>query len=332
MNCLESLEGPLDTLHTPDKQRFWNYMRVGLFTGRDEGIKDVIFGSPFGQWDDTEADWDHHFKKFLVFVTSYTSRNLTFDSDSIHAFTRILKQMESCNSYMGHLLGIPYVSPVPFTPLQSTSLDCVIAGLCWSHLGSCWSNSGQQPRRGDAFLSWSWASWAGAVSWTDLFTHDDMDIRSLVDSFRCELGNGAILSLSEYSELRLIHDCEPPDVVALRFAAWLCPPDMLTLIERPAEPHWGIAGYKWELHLSLFGGSPREFLHAVKSGSLQCILIGGGLYNSFFLVLEKQGCSARRVGTGEAHWNQYQTRGRVIDNRFADHVKFDFLKTEFRLI
>ena len=377
MNCFESLENPLDTLHTGSGRRFRNFVRAGLFSGQDEGFTEVnIFGSPFGQWENVDGDWDNHFRKFLVFITSYCSRDLTFDSDSIRAFIGISRYIESSHSYMGHLTGIPYVWPVPgFGP--SKSVDCLIAGLCWRHLAGPWPGVKEdspfprvvaqtRPRRRETFPSWTWAGWAGAVSWTDLFTHGEMDIISLVDDFRCELQQGhdggtittTTFSLPEYAKLRLtsnsVHDNEkkPPDVSALRFRAWVCSPGMLTLIETSAGPRWSIAGYLLELHVSLFNGSPSEFLQAVRSGTIRCVFVAKGLYNSYFLMLEttkkrapletggggrggRTGSvfSGRRIGTAEAQWNQYQgRRGRVIDKRFADHVKFEIPKAELRVV
>ncbi|KAK4100522.1 hypothetical protein N658DRAFT_507800 [Parathielavia hyrcaniae] len=294
-------------------------------------LPNTNFGWPFELWDDTNEGRHYTFREFLVLVVSYTSRNLTFDSDSIRAFAGIIRHMNSHKSYIGHLMGIPYVS------LASGSqglVDYVIAGLCWRHLASRWRGSAAMavPRRRNAFPSWSWAGWAGAVAWTIFFAICGMEIFSLVDGFRCELRDGHVLPFSEYAKLRSSSsDREPPDVIALLFSAWLCPPEMFALSESPAGPFWGIAGYEWELYLSLFGGSPRDFLDALKSGSVQCILIGEGLIHSYFLVLEGEGPLMRRIGTVMAR-NRWRTGSGVVRRPFADHVKFDFPTTEFRLI
>ena len=302
VNCFEALQSPLDALHNPSAQRFQSYVRAGLFSGQDEGMTDLnIFGSPFGRWENVDGHWDYHFRKYLVFVTCYTARDLAFDSDSIRAFMGILRYIKACHSYMGHLVGNPYVWPVPEFSGSEKSVDCVIAGLCWRHLASCWQAQGidgenssscrvvyTKLRRREAFPSWSWPRWAGAVSWADLFTHSEMDLMSLVDGFRCELCEGVTnLSLSEYAKLRLLPSSslpgdddskkEPPDVSALLFSAWVCPPEMLTLTETPKGPGWGMAGYVLEMHLSLFSGSPSRFLQAARFGRIQFVFVARGI-------------------------------------------------------
>ena len=131
----------------------------------------------------------------------------------------ILRYIKACRSYMGHLVGNPYVWPVPEFSGSEKSVDCVIAGLCWRHLASCWQAQGidgenssscrvvyTKPRRREAFPSWSWPGWAGAVSWADLFTHSEMDLISLVYGFRCELCEA--LRISPCPSMRSC-DCYP---------------------------------------------------------------------------------------------------------------------------
>jgi hypothetical protein len=63
MNCFESLAVPLDLVHTKTKDRFYSFMRSGLFNGRDEGLKGHIFGLPFGRFDDRSESWEYNFRK-----------------------------------------------------------------------------------------------------------------------------------------------------------------------------------------------------------------------------------------------------------------------------
>jgi hypothetical protein len=111
MNCFESLYSPLGLLHTKAKDKFRSYMRVGLFTGRDDGLNDQIFGLPSGAFDDRNKPWSYQFKKYLILATNYTSRGLSRDSDSLNAFAGIMRHVETSKYPIKKVLGIPYLLP-----------------------------------------------------------------------------------------------------------------------------------------------------------------------------------------------------------------------------
>jgi hypothetical protein len=175
MNCFENLCSPLDMLHTKAKDKFRSYMRAGLFTGRDEGLGDQIFGLPFGAFDDRNKPWSYQFKKYLILATNFTSRDLSWDSDALNAFAGIMRHLQTSKYPIKQVLGIPYLLP-SISPNGVTHLDCIVAALCWRHIECCWSGRGTVKRRHE-FPSWTWAGWAGAISWTDLFTFDKMDAK-----------------------------------------------------------------------------------------------------------------------------------------------------------
>ena len=114
MNCFESLSVPLDLVHTKTKDRYYSFMRSGLFNGRDEGLSSQIFGLPFGNFDDRAESWSYYMKKYLILATNFTRRILSFDSDSLNAFAGIMRHLETTKYPITQLLGIPYLHPSVF--------------------------------------------------------------------------------------------------------------------------------------------------------------------------------------------------------------------------
>ena len=162
MYCFESISVPMDLVHTKTKDRFYLFMRSGLFNGRDEGLSSRIFGLPFGNFDDRTASWSYYMRKYLILATNFTSRNLSFDSDSLNAFAGIMRHLEGAKHPITQLLGIPYLQPF-MKPNQYIHYDCVVAALCWRHI-HCWNGGSHKTKRRNAFPTWTWAGWSGAVS------------------------------------------------------------------------------------------------------------------------------------------------------------------------
>ncbi|CZR61965.1 uncharacterized protein PAC_11862 [Phialocephala subalpina] len=205
------------------KDRLHSFMRAGLFTGRDEGVQKQIFGRPFGSFDDGNKPWSYYIRKYLIIATNYTSRDLSHDSDSLNAFAGVMRYLESSKFPTSQLLGFPYLLPSDSLS-DSIHLDCISAILCWRHIG------GQAIRKRCEFLSWTWAGWAGTVSWTDLFTHENMDIVSVVEGFQCQLDDSTLVQLQDYGPQH--YSRQDSVQCALRFSAWLVPPDMISRMKQ----------------------------------------------------------------------------------------------------
>jgi len=323
MNCSEALDIPLDTVHTRSRERFRSFMRAGLFRGRDEGLHDPIFGQPFGSFDDNTKPWSFNFQKYLILATNYTSRNLSFDSDSLIAFLGITSLLETSRFPVFHIEGIPYVSSTQFSD-KTMHINSAIAGLCWRHIDSRWNGS-VRVRRREQLPSWTWAGWAGPVSWTDIFTSGTMDICSVVDNFRCEIADNTIIDLDQY-HLHCVSGRQV-NAVALHLSAWLVSPHMISLLGPDTSPIWKIDAFELNMHISLFDDGPAAFLTALRTGQAECYFVGKGTYNSYFLFTEPHGTSRVRIGTGEAiFFNHIKLR------RFADEFRFNTLKKEIRLV
>jgi len=154
------------------------------------------------------------------------------------------------------------------------------------------------------------------------FTYETMDLKSVVDDFHCELEDGTKFQLHDYSPQ--LHSDHVFINCTLKFSAWVVLPEMISLHESNGFPSWMIDSFIWDLHVSDFEGSPKQFLAALKNGRLQCIFLAKGDYNSYFLVIEEKGGFARRIGTGEAlYYGNY--------HKFADEVVFQSTKREICL-
>lgn len=94
-------------------------------------------------------------------IMQYTSRDLTFDSDSLNAISAILRQFQ--------LQGVEFLHGLPLRLHHKRSGSEKLVydrynfaySLCWTHV----STQGNPPRRREEFPSWSWAGWTGSVSW-----------------------------------------------------------------------------------------------------------------------------------------------------------------------
>jgi len=325
------LSVPLDLVHTKTKDRFYSFMRSGLFNGRDEGTNDRVFGLPFGNFDDRTESWSYYMRKYLILATNFTSRTLSVDSDSLNAFAGIMRHLEAAKYPIKQLLGIPYLHPI-VNPDRHIHLDCAVAALCWRHI-NCWKGGTYKTKRRTEFPSWTWAGWAGAVSWTDVFTGQQMDLSSLVDDFHCELEDGTIVTLPQHAAQSAYRQLPPP--LAVRFSAWLVPPSMISLDsyhDSKKPPSWKIDSFPLELHMSEFEGCTSDFLESLRIGKLECIFVAKGWYNSYFLILEPGGRSPwdprRRVGVAEAIWYH---DGRCA-RRFGTEARFLEAKKDIRLI
>jgi hypothetical protein len=107
MHCFESPDAPLKLLHTKARDSFFAFVCGGLFTGRDEGPCDSIFGMPFGAFDD--------------------------GNKMEKAKRHIMRHFETSQYLIRLLLGLPYILP-SMLPNEAKHIDYIVAALCWRHI------------------------------------------------------------------------------------------------------------------------------------------------------------------------------------------------------
>ena len=103
-------------------------------------------------------------------IKQYTSRDLTYEEDSLNALKGVLNRFPNQPYPIEHLWGVPlqpkphliypfFADPPTTQALIFSSFDFAY-GLCWTHGAKNFTSW----RRG-SFPSWSWAGWVGTVSW-----------------------------------------------------------------------------------------------------------------------------------------------------------------------
>ncbi|KAJ2995108.1 hypothetical protein NUW58_g1368 [Xylaria curta] len=140
-----------------------------------------------------------NFSTYVYCAEQYSKRTLTFDNDSLIAFSGIIRVLESIATFpVRHIWGIPFFHPdddnladdqlwmtyqsfqlppfwkspalkdisVPKIPPPDSGVDYLaylMLGLCWRH-----SPSANPPRRRRDLPSWSWTGWEGPLTWPEL--------------------------------------------------------------------------------------------------------------------------------------------------------------------
>ncbi|KAI5918604.1 heterokaryon incompatibility protein-domain-containing protein [Camillea tinctor] len=191
MSCHESFEVSFDNYYADPKPELDEFVRPALFSL----LPPEVSARP-----SVEATRLHNFITYLHCAEQYTKRTLTFDSDSLSAFTGIIRKLELVDMYpVRHIWGVPLFHPDDDTTTPTTNEDPSLPPPFWQTpplslslsssgsnrvssarqeevdylgflmLGLCWRHDPQAaPRRRQNLPSWSWAGWEGPVSWPEL--------------------------------------------------------------------------------------------------------------------------------------------------------------------
>lgn len=232
-------------------------------------------------------------------IQQYTTRQLTFDVDSLNAVTGILQAFAKRRNPTLHLVGLPYV---PLEGSEKLVESYVFAVLAWYH------KSGVEPRRRQkGFPSWTWARWAGAIRWMCYPSLPRSDMLPKFRAVQCESDDGVPVPASEYLRMRESLDECPDSAVAIHFEARQVP-HQLFLDGGENQEDWSkvIVGgnhlfTKYTPHPPT--KTPHEFIELLKDGTWACLILGDyqSPYDSicyrFLLVVEWQrNGSASRSG------------------------------------
>ncbi|KAF2812838.1 HET-domain-containing protein, partial [Mytilinidion resinicola] len=135
-NCCESVEKPLQSLHTKDGQRLREFGEERLFPHNGLG----------------KYPWD-----VATRIAEYSARTLSYDSDALEAMLGIFSAFTQRQDP-----GVPIVTTAKSLAYRSDSWRRwstksrgaqFATGLCWSHAAPA--------RRRQGFPSWSWTGWVG---------------------------------------------------------------------------------------------------------------------------------------------------------------------------
>ncbi|KAI1821141.1 heterokaryon incompatibility protein-domain-containing protein [Xylaria intraflava] len=183
MSTYESLRVSWDAYYSRTRPYLKDFMRPTLFSLQGAATPSA-FHIPSSQ---PRAE---HFATYIHCAEQYSERTLRLDSDSLNAFSGIIRKLGTMDrSPVHHVWGVPFMSPIdeivhdgdiiPTTSFDDSVLsralmmgdslstqDCaydsgtLILGLSWRH-----DQSSEPPRRRTDFPSWSWVGWKGAVIW-----------------------------------------------------------------------------------------------------------------------------------------------------------------------
>lgn len=151
-------------------------------------------------------------------ISEYSTKDLTYPSDALNAFSGILRAFEDLEHPVYHLWGVPVLPPVfrgssrdelsgkskelnDTVPIARSSSDGFIVGLCWK-------NSGLTTRR-SLFPSWSWAGWKGPIKWnssTHPFQSHDPWVTQSDIRIDVELSSGSVIAWEKFEELSYLKD------------------------------------------------------------------------------------------------------------------------------
>ncbi|KAI0911131.1 hypothetical protein F4823DRAFT_329142 [Ustulina deusta] len=301
MGSYESLHVCWDAYYSRSRPYLKDFMKPTLF--------------PFQPTPSPESG---NFATYTRCAEQYSRRTLSFDSDSLNAFSGIIRKLETAEtSPVYHIWGIPFTrlaektvrkdeipsgpppnssslihllhvrAPMP-DPEQARRVGSLMVGLSWHH-----SISTVPPRRRADFPSWSWAGWEGAAMWPT--TSQDCPIQSLT-------WPGTLIYFEECSE----DAPETCDTTAgsnqLRHPRTLCieaaamSRNAFILGDNPQKlcisSGGGVTLYPSKRGLDAVGA-----FEGIQGGRYEVIRLATVGANSYMMLVEVDGQMAYRVGT-----------------------------------
>ncbi|KAK5273874.1 hypothetical protein LTR99_000871 [Exophiala xenobiotica] len=294
MTCSEGLEGDLDTLHTKDKQESLQMMHGGIFAGRDRKSQ------RFGPMDLENLSLNENLVRYLSLITNFSSRELTFEEDSLNAFKGIARHLAKSRYPLFHLWGLPFPPP-SHSPNASTDKAYLSLALLWAHSDDQDLSSKQVSRR-PTFPSWSWVGWGGRkIFFPNPSIHQ---IEHFACKIRCiyfEFGPDCLVEQSYFLRHSNLEELDLRSPRGLHLDVLLASPALLSLSK--ADPHsWKFAGREARLFLSLSEATtpdnPWFILEKVREQAWELILIGENWAEgkTYFMIVAQHIAFMSKIG------------------------------------
>lgn len=179
MHCYESLSVSFDMLYATNSRHS---------DAHNDFIKPKLFG--FGH--QTAGILTH-----IHCAEEYSTRSLTFDEDSLNAFTGVTRNLEKSRMPpVRNICGIPFLHPRDVATPSCDYLQMLLSGLSWRHK----PYSRTAPRRRQEFPSWSWAGWAGPVVWPSRTYYAAILEKGTavgIDAVRLQFEDGSVAQISD---------------------------------------------------------------------------------------------------------------------------------------
>ncbi|KAI0976649.1 heterokaryon incompatibility protein-domain-containing protein [Xylaria arbuscula] len=305
MSIYESLHVSWDAYYSRSRPYIEDFLKPRLFS----------FGQSRVARDSRHQPFDfENFTTYTRCAEQYSRRTLRFDSDSLNAFSGIIRKLEMAEtSPVSHVWGIPFFhsaeeevqnnsfcsrSPSSSprliqllhveTPVQEYLVKSLMVGLSWRHEISAIS-----PRRRLGFPSWSWVGWEGSVMWPNISRN------SRIRNFK--LSSTSVHFKECTQEGRAAHDrpvrpneLQNPRMLCLNAAA-MCR-DAFILGENPRK--FGIStGGEVCLYPSKPGLDAVKVLEGIQAGRYEVIRLAAVGTSSYLMLVELEDMVAYRVGT-----------------------------------
>jgi hypothetical protein len=280
MNCCESVISPLPFLHTKNKKRFRNFVRSGIFAGKDDL-------DPFGSFQRPNQTLG----SVLIHIEHYTKRDLSFESDSINALLGVLHLYQNSSPRIFHLYGLPF--SIDSVGSSNGSLS---AALAWHHtkIGAV-----RRPR----FPAWSWAGWKGEVSfalkWDSLLKTNH---RSLIEVF-LESEDGIVVDINDFTRNGNLLALSADGYPILRLRAYvLHPRALLDKIEHLGGDNTdNVFSFRLKActawaYLSSPSDNQILFREKIETREWECLVLSTSYSQIDLLIIEWDGLLALRVG------------------------------------
>lgn len=227
-------------------------------------------------------------KDFYSLVKLYTERRLTYDADTLHAFSGVLQTFQAQSRH----LFVHYISGLPlFSSRTGVKEQNIAASLAWYHD----SHENKSVPRKPGFPSWSWAAWKARASSTSI---DSFDYNSRI--YRVMFCSEERDFAPPYGEKDAQNQLD--SVTAILFEAWAVPNSIISLAGRKKK-FLEIQG----IYTALYGADPSYCYEQLKAGSWGVLWLSQESqyhewrdttwYIDRFLVVEwKDGGVAERTG------------------------------------
>ena len=225
MYCHETLNLPLQKLHTSNQQRFQSC----FCSGTNLGIFPKLIGST--AWEVVER------------IIEYSRRSLTVQSDILNGFLGVLHAFEVGPQRIRHCLGVPTIPRPPklshFAKDETAAITSINESSRWSPhvgfcIGLCWHVETPAQRR-QGFPSWSWTGWLGKCTWRfgEFLWRElqgDTDARLQV-----ELQDNRLLDWNTVWERYDQYNLQFSNII--RISAWVTPMILQEQRESPEKPY-----------------------------------------------------------------------------------------------
>ncbi|KAI3319408.1 heterokaryon incompatibility protein-domain-containing protein [Xylariaceae sp. AK1471] len=260
-----------------------------------------------------------NFSTYIHCAEQYSRRTLSFDTDSLNAFSGIIRKLETTRTFpIHHVWGVPFIRPAEETacedsitsilsskesifnqwfhliaPLSTSSqahhLESLVIGLSWRH-----DKSSVPPRRRADFPSWSWVGWEGAVKWPMISQNSSVPYSTWPNMSIYFDSEGIGPTYETCHTTSVLNQLQHPRTLCIEASAMSH--DAFVLVEKPQR--LGISsGGEVMLYSSKQGLDSAEAFEGIQNGRYKVFRLATVGMSSYLMLVEWDHQVVHRVGT-----------------------------------